>query len=40
MDNLADGILYNEIHRGKNKQQFYQEIMDTLTFLGGGQHEF
>lgn len=37
---IKDGILYNEIHRGVNKQQFYQEIMDTLTFLGGGQHEF
>ncbi|MGG3927208.1 ABC transporter ATP-binding protein [Metabacillus fastidiosus] len=37
---IKDGVLYNEIHRGKNKQQFYQEIMDTLTFLGGGQHEF
>ncbi|MBN6888750.1 putative ABC transport system ATP-binding protein [Cytobacillus horneckiae] len=37
---IKDGGLYNEIHRGKNKKQFYQEIMDTLTFLGGGQHEF
>ncbi|MBT2618895.1 MULTISPECIES: ABC transporter ATP-binding protein [unclassified Bacillus (in: firmicutes)] len=37
---IKDGILYNEIHRGENKQQFYQEIMDTITFLGGGQHEF
>lgn len=37
---IQDGILYNEIHRGNNKQQFYQEIMDTLTFLGGGLHEF
>ncbi|RJS60036.1 ABC transporter ATP-binding protein [Bacillus sp. PK3_68] len=37
---IKDGILYNKIHRGENKQQFYQEIMDTLTFLGGGQHEF
>ncbi|MFJ7736243.1 ABC transporter ATP-binding protein [Lysinibacillus sp. NPDC097287] len=36
---IKDGTLYNEIHRGKNKQQFYQEIMDTLAFLGGGQHE-
>lgn len=36
---IKDGVLYNEIHRGENKQQFYQEIMDTLTFLGGGQHE-
>jgi putative ABC transport system ATP-binding protein len=37
---IKDGILYNEVHRGNNKKEFYQEIMDTLTFLGGGQHEF
>lgn len=37
---MQDGLLYNEIHRGENKKQFYQEIMDTLTFLGGGHHEF
>lgn len=37
---MQDGLLYNEIHRSENKQQFYQEIMDTLTFLGGGHHEF
>ncbi|KFN02410.1 ABC transporter ATP-binding protein [Bacillus clarus] len=37
---IKDGILYNEVHRGNNKQKFYQEIMDTLAFLGGGQHEF
>ncbi|USK74072.1 ABC transporter ATP-binding protein [Peribacillus frigoritolerans] len=37
---IKDGVLFNEIHRGKSKQQFYQEIMDTLTFLGGGRHEF
>lgn len=36
---IKDGSLYNEVNRGKNKQQFYQEIMDTLAFLGGGQHE-
>lgn len=36
---IKDGSLYNEVHRGNNKQQFYQEIMDTLAFLGGGQHE-
>lgn len=37
---IQDGILYNEIHQSERKQQFYQEIMDTLTFLGGGKHEF
>jgi len=36
---IKDGKLYNEIHRGNNRKQFYQEIMDTLAFLGGGQHE-
>src|SRR5699024_220828 len=36
---MQDGLLYNEIHQGENKQQFYQEIMDTLTFLGGGHHD-
>lgn len=36
---IKDGSLYNEVRRGNNKQQFYQEIMDTLAFLGGGQHE-
>ena len=36
---IKDGKLYNEIHRGHNRKQFYQEIMDTLAFLGGGQHE-
>lgn len=37
---IRDGVLYNEIHRGENKKQFYQEIMDTLTFLGGGMNDF
>jgi len=36
---IKDGKLYNEIHRGNNRKQFYQEIMDTLAFLGGGQHD-
>lgn len=37
---IKDGLVYNEIHRGRDRKQFYEEIMDTLTFLGGGQHEF
>ncbi|MGG0360548.1 ABC transporter ATP-binding protein [Bacillus tropicus] len=36
---IKDGILYNELHRGDNKKIFYQEIIDTLAFLGGGQYE-
>lgn len=37
---IRDGSLYNEIQRGSNREKFYQEIMDTLAFLGGGQHDF
>ena len=33
---IKDGKLYNEIHRGNHQGDFYQNIMDTLTFLGGG----
>ncbi|HLQ72830.1 MAG TPA: ABC transporter ATP-binding protein [Bacillota bacterium] len=36
---IRDGMLYNDIYRGESKKQFYQEIMDTLTFLGGGMNE-
>lgn len=36
---IKDGKLYNEIHRGDNRKQFYQDIMDMLTFLGGGQRD-
>lgn len=36
---IKDGQLYNEIHCGNNRKQFYQEIMDMLTFLGGGQRD-
>lgn len=36
---MRDGQLHNEIHQGNNKKQFYQEIMDTLAYLGGGQND-
>lgn len=35
---IKDGSLYNEIYRGNNTAVFYQQIMDTLTLLGGKQH--
>ncbi|MBC2004134.1 ABC transporter ATP-binding protein [Listeria booriae] len=35
---IKDGSLYNEIYCGDNTAVFYQQIMDTLTLLGGKQH--
>lgn len=33
---IKDGAIYNEIYRGDSRQQFYQEIIDVLALLGGG----
>lgn len=32
---IKDGAIYNEIYKGSSREQFYQEIMDILTLLGG-----
>ncbi|MDF2542578.1 MAG: transporter ATP-binding protein [Herbinix sp.] len=33
---LKDGTLFNEIHRGnQSRKDFFQEILDTVTLLGG-----
>jgi putative ABC transport system ATP-binding protein len=33
---LKDGKLFSEIHRGKqSRKEFFQEILDTVTLLGG-----
>lgn len=36
---IKDGLLINEIHRGNNRQTFFQEILDMLSFLGGNAHD-
>lgn len=36
---IRDGALYNEIHRGRERQVFFQQILDVLALLGGGSHE-
>ncbi|WP_152393420.1 ABC transporter ATP-binding protein [Paenibacillus guangzhouensis] len=36
---IKDGRLYNEIHRGDSHNEFYQNIMNMLSFLGGRRHE-
>ncbi|SMO85478.1 ABC transporter ATP-binding protein [Melghirimyces algeriensis] len=36
---IKDGQLYNEIHRGENRQTFFQQIVDVLSLLGGNDHD-
>lgn len=37
---IKDGVIYNEIYKGDNRIQFYQEIMDVLSLLGALNNEF
>src|SRR5690625_667277 len=32
---IRDGKLYSEIHKGDNRQIFFQKIIDTLSLMGG-----
>lgn len=32
---IKDGQIFNEIHRGDSRQNFYQQIIDVLALLGG-----
>jgi len=32
---IKDGAIYNEIYSGGSRQQFYQQIIDVLSLLGG-----
>lgn len=36
---IRDGELYNEIHRGSSRQVFFQQILDVLAVIGGGDGE-
>lgn len=37
---IRDGKLYSEIHRGESQKGFFQQIIDTLSLLGGNDHDF
>lgn len=37
---IRDGKFYSEIHQGDNRKAFFQKIIDTLSFLGGDDHDF
>lgn len=32
---IRDGELYSEIHKGDNRQVFFQKIIDTISLMGG-----
>lgn len=34
---IKDGLLHNEIYRGSSQKQFFNEILDTLSFLNSNQ---
>lgn len=36
---IKDGKLFNEIHRGDNRQAFFQKIIDVLSLLGGDSND-
>ena len=35
-----DGNLDSEIHRGENRQAFFQKIIDMLSLMGGAGNDF
>jgi putative ABC transport system ATP-binding protein len=37
---IKDGAIYNEVYKGGGRQQFYQQIIDVLSMLGGAYHGF
>lgn len=37
---IRDGHLYSEIHQGDNRKAFFQKIIDTLSLMGGDDHDF
>ncbi|WP_368653922.1 ABC transporter ATP-binding protein [Ornithinibacillus sp. 4-3] len=37
---IRDGKFYSEIHRGDNRQAFFQKIIDTLSLMGGDSNDF
>ncbi|MGG3622187.1 ABC transporter ATP-binding protein [Bacillus gobiensis] len=36
---IRDGKFYSEIHRGDNRQAFFQKIIDTLSLMGGNAND-
>jgi len=36
---IRDGRLYNELRRGSSREAFFQQILDVLAVIGGGDRE-
>lgn len=36
---IRDGRIYNELHRGSSREAFFQQILDVLAVIGGGERE-
>lgn len=36
---IRDGQLYTEIRKGESRQAFFQQVLDVLSLIGGGQGE-
>ncbi|MDF2858587.1 MAG: bacitracin transporter ATP-binding protein [Neobacillus sp.] len=36
---IRDGKFYSEIHKGDNRQAFFQKIIDTLSLMGGNAND-
>lgn len=36
---IRDGKFHSEIHRGENRQAFFQKIIDTLSLMGGNSND-
>ncbi|MCG7409505.1 ABC transporter ATP-binding protein [Paenibacillus sp. ACRRX] len=37
---IRDGSIYNEIYRGEHQNDFYGNIMEVLSFMGGDSRDF
>ncbi len=37
---IRDGKLYSEIHKGDSQKVFFQQIIDTLSLMGGNDNDF
>jgi len=37
---IRDGKLFNEIHRGNNRQSFFEDILNVQSLLGGNMNDF
>ena len=37
---IKDGSLFTELVKGGSRKEFFQQILEILAVMGGGNHEF